>query len=105
MLWTSAATASPLGDHSITRSETVKYLPSTLESMDGAAQLYVELKAAAERVCSDPVDQPSRAPHRESEARSQCVKDALRKAVRHVDMPMVTYLYREGGSARTVALR
>jgi UrcA family protein len=105
MLWTSAATASPLGEHGITRTETVKYLPSALESVDGATQLYEDLKAAAERVCRDPENFASGSMQRDNDAKLQCMTDALRKAVRRIDMPMVTFLHQDRGQAQTVARR
>lgn len=105
MLWASASVASPLGEHSITRTETVKYMPSTIESMDGAAQLYEELKAAAERVCRDPENHDSRFLQRDNDARTQCMTEALQQAVRRIDMPMVTFLHQDRGRAHTVARR
>lgn len=105
MLWTGAASASPMGEQSVTRTETVKYLPSALETMDGAAQFYATLTLAAERVCRDPESPGMKSLKGDSAARAQCVQDALRKAVRRVDVPMVSFLHEGGATARTASLR
>lgn len=105
MLWTGAAAASPLGEQSVTRTETVKYLPSALESMDGAAEFYAALKSAAERVCRDPETFATKSMKGDAAAREQCVKDALRQAVRRVDVPIVSYLHQGGTAALTASLK
>ncbi len=92
-LSSTGAWSAPLVDAAVhTHTETVKYLPSHAATAEGAAELYEELRAAAYRVCSDPL--PSGASYYATEAtQSSCVGEALGKAVRKVGIPMVSVLH------------
>lgn len=102
-MFTTSAWASPPGAGDIiTRTETVKYLPSEAASDEGAQQLYRRLQAAAARVCSDSGPMPLR--HDRMSSYATCVKQALDGAVRQLGVPVVSMLHQYGDSPGSQAV-
>jgi len=103
LLCAAGASAAPLSGEAVqTRTETVKYAPSQVSTTQGASVLYAELKAAAQRVCTDP--DPAGMRYESEAAFEACVGEALTTAVRKVGIPMLTVLHEYGSEGRAPAV-
>ena len=92
----------PQGEARVTRTESVRYSRSQVSTSEGAAKLYQQLRAAAERVCADPPAAVNRAPIPDP-GRAACVREALDEAVRSVGHPTVSVIHTHGGQTPAVA--
>jgi UrcA family protein len=74
------------GNQTVQVSETVSAVGIDVNTPKGARELYLRLKAASERVCTD---------HRVGlqPAPAGCVEDALGNAIRSVNGPQLTLVY------------
>jgi UrcA family protein len=90
------AIAAPIGDATVTRSETVKYSVTGATTPAGAAALYQKLHETAARVCGG-ADTASSWLYAAGSYQT-CVSAALDKAVRRVAIPMVTAMHMHGTS-------
>ena len=81
-------------DQTVQVSETVRMVGIDVNTPKGARDLYVRLKAASERVCTDHrvglVSPPIR-----------CVEDALGNGIRSVNAPQLTLVYLQSHGIRT----
>jgi UrcA family protein len=84
-----APIASRAAETSVTVSRQVSYAGVNLNTPEGARAAYVRLKSAARSLCStsDPL---YRAP---SWIYSGCVQDALARAIRHTNRPLITQVF------------
>src|SRR5687767_5370209 len=99
----SAWSWSPSGETIVTRTETVKYDPARAATHEGAAELYLKLRQAAVRVCSDPTSSPGRLAGRTGLA--ACISDALANAVQDLGIPMVSVLHMSGAQPGTTVAK
>lgn len=102
-LLSTGALAAPLQDSLLKRSETIQYKLPEASTEQGAAALYQQLRAAAERVCrEDSVPDVWSSYMRETEA--ACVDEALDKAVSRVGIASVSLLHMQSKPAARQAV-
>jgi UrcA family protein len=91
-LLSTSAMAVSLQDAVLKRTETIQYKLPEANTEAGAAALYQQLRAAAERVCRED-EVPSVWSSYIEEAQMACVETALDKAVNRVGVPSVSLLH------------
>lgn len=102
-LLSTSALASPLQDNILTRSETIQYKLPEASTAQGAAALYQQLRAAAERVCrEDSVPAVWSSYMREAEA--ACIDQALEKAVGRLGIASISLLHMQSRPAARQAV-
>jgi UrcA family protein len=103
-LLSTSAMALSLQDGLQKRTETIQYKLPEANTEAGAAALYQQLRAAAERVCREDAV-PTVWSDYIQEAQTACVESALDKAVGRVGLPGVLLLHMQSKpEARTVAV-
>lgn len=102
-LLATGAMAAPLQDGMQRRSETVQYKLPEATTPEGAAELYQQLRAAAERVCAQDAALAGWS-HFSRESETACVQAALDKAVSRVGIASVSLLHMQSApGARSAA--
>jgi UrcA family protein len=102
-LLSTGAMASPLSERVLTRTETVKYNPAKATTINGAAELYEKLHAAAAKVCSS--DDRRFSALDMQDTYEKCTATALDKAVAKVHSPLVMALHLQGRSMKLAPTR
>lgn len=102
-LLSTGALAAPLQDSLLKRSETIQYKLPEATTGQGAAALYQQLRAAAERVCREE-SVPAAWSTYMREAEAACIDDALDKAVSRVGIASVSLLHMQSKPAARQAV-
>lgn len=101
-LLSTGAMALPLQDSKLTRTETIQYKQSDASTESGAAALYQQLRAAAERVCREDTV-PAAWETYTREVQEGCVQSALDKAVGRIGLASVSLLHMQARPGARVA--
>jgi UrcA family protein len=102
-LLSTGAMASPPSERMLTRTETVKYSPTKATTLDGAAELYEKLRAAAAKVCSS--KDTGFSPYDAQDAYEACTNKAIRQAVTKVHSPLLMALHLQDTSMRPASAK
>lgn len=97
------AMAAPLQDSILKRTETIQYKLPQANTEAGAAELYQQLRAAAERVCREDTV-PATWSNYAREAEQACVEEALNKAVSRIGLASVSLLHMQSMPAARQAV-